>query len=104
MKNKTIYIAGPITGHDLKERFEAFEIVENKCNELGFNVVNPMKLKHDHDKSWGSYMRECIEVLIKCDAIYLMKDWEISNGARLEFTIASKLKMQIIDPTNEKHN
>lgn len=99
MKNKTIYIAGPITGHDLKERFEAFEIVENKYKALGFNVVNPMKLKHDHDKSWESYMRECIEALIKCDAIYLMQGWELSDGARLEFTIASKLKMQIIDPS-----
>lgn len=99
MKNKTIYIAGPITGHHLKKRFKAFELVENKCNELGFNVVNPMKLKHDHDKSWESYMRECIEALIKCDAIYLMQGWEISQGARLEFTIASKLKMQIIDPS-----
>ena len=104
MKNKTIYIAGPITGHDLNERFEAFEIVEKVYAYAGAEVINPMKLKHDHDKTWQSYMRECIEALIKCDAIYLMKDWGLSEGARLEFTIASKLKMEIIDPTDEKHN
>jgi len=56
-------------------------------------------LPHKHDKSWESYMRECIEALIKCNAIYLKKGWELSEGARLEFTIASKLKMKIIDPS-----
>ena len=97
MKNKTIYIAGPITGHDLKERFEAFERIESFLLDNGYNVVNPMKLKHDHDKSWESYMRECIQEMMKCNSIYLMKNWVLSDGARLEFTIASKLKMQIID-------
>lgn len=94
-----IYIAGPITGHDLAERKREFDFTATLLEIDGREVVNPMTLPHQHDKSWESYMRECIEALIKCDAIYLMQGWELSDGARLEFTIASKLKMQIIDPS-----
>ena len=99
MKNKTIYIAGPITGYDLEERRHEFSTIQYYLLIDGHEVVNPMELEHNHDKSWESYMRECIKALIKCDAIYLMKDWHLSEGERLEFTIASKLKMEIIDPS-----
>jgi hypothetical protein len=98
MKTK-IYIAGPITGHDLTERKREFDFTATLLELDGYEVINPMSLPHKHDKSWESYMRECIEALIKCDAIYLKKGWELSEGARLEFTIASKLKMKIIDPS-----
>ena len=96
---KLVYIAGPITGHDLTQKFNEFFKVELDLRDQGFRVVNPMTLPHEHDKSWQSYMRECIKTLVLCDAIYLMQDWELSEGARLEFTIASKLKMKIIDPS-----
>lgn len=96
MKTK-IYIAGPITGHDLAERKQAFTNVQAFLEDNQYEVVNPMELPHDHDKSWESYMKECIEALVKCNAIYLMPGWELSEGARLEFTIASKLKMKIIN-------
>jgi hypothetical protein len=97
MKTK-IYIAGPITGHDLAERKREFDFTATLLELDGYEVINPMNLPHDHDKRWESYMKECIEALIKCNAIYLMPKWELSEGARLEFTIASKLKMKIIDP------
>jgi nucleoside 2-deoxyribosyltransferase len=96
MKTK-IYIAGPITGHDLAERKREFTNVQAFLEDNQYKVVNPMELPHEHDKSWESYMKECIEALVKCNAIYLMPKWELSEGARLEFTIASKLKMKIIN-------
>jgi hypothetical protein len=96
MKTK-IYIAGPITGHDLAERKREFDFTSTLLELDGYEVINPMSLPHDHDKSWESYMRECIKTLVLCDAIYLMQNWELSEGARLEFTIASKLKMKIIN-------
>jgi hypothetical protein len=96
MKTK-IYIAGPITGHDLAERKREFDFTATLLELDGYEVINPVSLPHDHDKSWESYMKECIEALVKCNAIYLMPKWELSEGARLEFTIASKLKMKIIN-------
>lgn len=41
-------------------------------------------------------MRVCITHLMECDAIYMLKDWKQSRGARLEHFIALKLGMRII--------
>lgn len=96
MEKPRIYIAGPITGHDLAERWSAFKAYEYYFLDNGYEVINPMELPHDHDKIWGSYMRECIPALCKCDYIFLMKDWYTSEGARIEFDIAMKLGIKPI--------
>jgi hypothetical protein len=95
LKNK-IYIAGAITGHDLQERKETFSKHQKYFEEKGYEVVNPMELPHNHDKSWISYMRECIVALVDCQTIYLMSGWELSEGARLEYKIACKLQLKVI--------
>lgn len=95
MKQK-IYIAGKITGiEDLAA--ERFDCVENILISEGYEVVNPMKLPHNHDKSWESYMKECITELVKCDGIYLMKGFELSKGARVEAKLASDLSIDVIN-------
>lgn len=96
MINKKVYIAGPISGHDLKSRKEAFKNAEIELKRLGHNVVNPIELPHNHDKSWESYMKECIEALLKCDTICLLHGWNKSKGAKLEFDIANAMEYKII--------
>ena len=46
-------------------------------------------------KSWTWYMRKDIAGLMECDAIFLLKDWEESRGARLEYHIAQQLEIKI---------
>lgn len=96
MRKPRIYIAGPITGHDLTERKQAFKRCENFFIDNGYEVVNPMELPHDHDKSWESYMRECIAALVTCDEIALMENYTSSDGARLELEIAIRLNFEKI--------
>jgi nucleoside 2-deoxyribosyltransferase len=91
-----IYIAGPISGHDLEERKETFSNVQKALEKIGYEVVNPMELPHDHDKSWESYMKECILHLVQCDCIYMLDNWHFSAGARLEFNIALQLGFELI--------
>ena len=50
-----------------------------------------MKLNHEHDKKWSSYMRECISCLMECDKIFLMHNWVESKGAKLELSIANSI-------------
>lgn len=104
MSKGRIYIAGPISGHDLTERKAAFKTAENFFLDNGFEVVNPMELPHNHDKSWESYMRECIAALVICDSIALIEGYESSTGAQLEYTIALALNMNFYFETDKIWN
>lgn len=95
MKKIKIYISGKITGIE-KEAEALFQKAEDELIAKGYEVVNPMKLVHDHDKSWESYMRVCIKALCDCEAIYVMKNHFNSKGALIEVDLALKLKLDVI--------
>ena len=90
------YIAGPITGTtDFKERFRDAEWVVFCMDMI---PVNPVKLPHMHDKSWRAYMKECIVTLLGGDIMYmyLLKDWDKSAGAKIEYELAKASGVIII--------
>ena len=87
-----VYISGKITDDaDYKQKFKT---AQNILESAGFEVFNPAELE-DIGKSWSWYMRKDIAGLMECDAIFLLKDWEDSRGARLECYIAQQLEMKI---------
>lgn len=90
-----IYISGKITGIE-NEAEKLFQIAEDHCLEIGYEVVNPLKLNHNHDKSWEAFMREDVKALCDCDHMYLLKNWADSKGATIEKQIAEYLKIKII--------
>jgi hypothetical protein len=94
-EKKTVYIAGKISGIE-SEAIVYFQRAEDMLLKLGYEVVNPMKLPHNHDKSWEAYMKECIKSLVDCDFIYLLENWTYSPGAIIEFNLAYTLKIEIL--------
>lgn len=95
MKKEKIYIAGKISG--IEEQAEkTFSFVEKQLVLEGFDVVNPMKLPHNHNKSWESYMKECIAALVYCDIIYPIKGFEDSRGACIELQLAKDLGLKVL--------
>ena len=100
MSSKTpkIYLSGKISG-EIAEAEKPFEKAENYFKLLGLEVVNPMKLPHNHDKSWASYMKECIKTLMDCTHIYLIQEnISTSNGAKIEIDLALQLDIKIWYP------
>jgi len=96
-----IYISGTITGKE-EQAFKEFQDAENYLNDLeyaieklSYKVINPFKLKHNHDKSWESYMKECLNALLKCDCIYMLNGYENSKGAMLELNVAVSLGFSV---------
>lgn len=92
---KNIYIAGPISGHDIEERRAAFAAVERMLREEGLEVVNPLNWPFPEGCTHEQYMRVDIALLIGCDYIYLMKGWDESLGASTEFVVATSAGIEV---------
>lgn len=92
-KKKT-YISGPVSGVDYEEVRTAFRAAELRLEVKGHDVVNPMRLCSS-SWPWERCMRVCISAMMECDAIYMLKGWKRSRGARLEHFVALKLGMEI---------
>ncbi len=92
---KKIYIIGKISGIET-EAEQMFSAVEKELKKAKYKVVNPMKLKHNHDKTWESYMKVCIPAMLKCDAVALINNFTQSRGAMIEFNLAVQMNMEII--------
>jgi len=96
MGDMIIYIAGKVSGMENEAKL-AFKLAEKELNLQGHDVINPMELPHDHDKTWQSYMRECISAMMKADALYLLPNWRESKGARIEVQLAHNLGIKILN-------
>lgn len=85
-----IYISGKITGTtDYMERFAA---AEEKLVAEGHTPINPAKVNSNlpEGTTWAEYMDVSLVLLGMCTAIYMLKGWEDSRGARVEFNEATK--------------
>ena len=96
MGDMIVYIAGKVSGIEMEARV-LFKRTEIKLLLQGHDVINPMELEHDHDKTWQSYMRECISAMMRADAIYLLPNWRESKGARIEVQLAHNLGIKILN-------
>ena len=95
-----VYISGPITGVDgFMEKFEQVEIkLLNRCYE----VCNPARENSRFPKGteWRTYMGESLRLLCNCQAICMLEGWEHSEGAKLEYLVATHLGMKVIEEGN----
>lgn len=93
-ENNVIYIAGPMSGYEDFNR-PAFKEMALKLSLLdGWTVLNPGVLPSGLTQH--QYMDICLAMLRSADAIYLLKDWELSPGARAEYALAEKLGLTIL--------
>lgn len=95
MRRPRIYISGKITGIEEAAAIR-FKDAELLLRGLGYDPINPMELRHAHDKSWAAFMREDIKALCDCTHIYMLANWPHSAGAQLEHDIAQRLGLEFI--------
>lgn len=94
MAKPKIYISGRITGIELHAE-QLFDKAEKMLVDMGYDVVNPMKLPHEHDQEWKDFMKEDIKHLMQCDIIYMLPNYSDSRGARIELFLAGELSMTV---------
>ena len=98
MNNKRIYISGAISGLNYNEVTAKFSSAE-KCLLLQHwtDIVNPMVCKiFKKEDDWEWQMGACLMMLLRCEAIYMLNDWQQSRGARIEHAVAQELGIEII--------
>lgn len=112
MRNARIYIAGPMRGRYLYN-FPAFDAARDRLTALGFDVVSPADMDRERgfdpkkldwdvfDLRWSSWpedaadfkqvVKEDLDALQTCSAIYVLEGWGESTGAKAELTVAKWL-------------
>lgn len=86
-----IYISGKISGLEKEEYMEHFDNAERELKEAGYEPINPAKYNDMLPKSltWEEYMGIDLTLLLRlCDGIYMLNNWELSKGAKIERDLA----------------
>jgi hypothetical protein len=95
MNGKRIYISGAIAHHDIAERMRAFLRAAEYIRKQGGTPVNPFDNSVPQDADWREHMRADIHVLTDCDGILMLRGWEQSKGAKLEFDVATSCGLEV---------
>lgn len=94
-----------MTGHEdtVLIRYEK-ALVEVTMDYPEYDVIEPYEMSKifDYDgikkdiiiESYDYYLNKDIDLLKKCDAIYLCEGWEKSNGCNVELETARELGME----------
>lgn len=88
-KKKKIYLSLPISGYDLDDRRATALAKRKELEEEGFLVENPLENGLPVDAGTHAHMKRDFEMLLKCDAIYMMEGWLRSAGCKVEFDVAT---------------
>lgn len=94
-----IYIAGAISNNP--DYMEQFKAAEERLRAAGHEVFNPAK---NQGYTYKEYIDIGLFELAHCDAIYLLKGWEDSAGATLEYTYAKTVGLEVRDQEDESRN
>jgi hypothetical protein len=70
--------------------FPAFAAEAARLRGLGFDVVNPAEINPDGG-TWEECMRRDVALLVTCDHVATLPDWQKSQGASLEVYLADRL-------------
>lgn len=100
---KKYYISGPMTGIP-GHNFRAFDDASSRLEALGHTVVSPADIARKAGISETTVPDAAslldikysdLQSLRDCEALYMLKDWENSEGARVEHLVARWLNLPI---------
>lgn len=96
------YIAGHIGKLPVEEFTANFEKAEKEVIALGMTPVSPLKLPHNHDKTWSSYMKEDLKAMLDCQYVYAQNNIRFSPGGMIEIDTAMKVGINVIHQQPEE--
>jgi len=85
------YISGQIANNPTYQA--DFERAEMWLKLQGYEVINPCKMPYQ--LSYAEYMKIYLLLLEMCDGIYMLSNWESSQGAKTELAVAKALGKKV---------
>lgn len=104
-----VYLSGAITSpvpNYTKEALKGmFRTYQAQLEKEGYEVVNPLDVlacadnscgEGPSDHTWECWLKYDLIEMLKCDAIFMLPFWSRSRGARLEFSVATSVGMEVL--------
>lgn len=98
LSDKSCYIAGKIK--DCPNFKELFQNGKSEVQKLGLVPISPLDLIESTD--YIECMKVDLTVMMRCSNIYILNNYETSNGALMEVIIAKFLNLKIIYQPKEE--
>lgn len=100
--NKLLYIAGPYSIGNTQENIRRAELVSVNLLRSGFHVITPHKNTAGYEQyedgniTYETWIELDMDILSRCDAIYVMVNSEGSQGVKKEIEFAQDVGMLVI--------
>jgi len=91
-----VYIAGKITGLTRTEVQEKFARASIELQAQGHETFVPCVLPDYADIPHQDYLHVCYAMIDICEAVYMLSDWQMSPGARMELQYAADYQKKIL--------
>lgn len=110
-KRIKVYVSGQVSGKDLGEVRNRFMLAAASLQMQGYRTCNPLRMRlcewlarkfgtrRDGSRGWGykaCILMQLLWMSATCDAIYLLKGWHLSDGARAERSVARCMGLKAI--------
>ena len=101
---KVIYIAGKYTGDSDWETYSNIHHARVQAHRLwneGWAVICPHANTaffggpESHEIDWEKWLGGDLEILRRCDAVFMLNNWEDSKGAKAELKEAKRMGIDI---------
>ena len=104
---KLVYVAGKYTAKTTHEVQRNINIAWDWGCEIAkagaFPVIPHCNTSQMQDIQSPEFWYEgTLELLKRCDAIYMLRDWEDSRGAKVELSLAKELGLEVIFQASEE--
>lgn len=101
MTTPLLYVAGAYSG-DVEKNIQIAEQASINLIRNGFHVITPHKNTagyewyEDERLTYNTWLEMDLNILSRCDGVYVLKNWVASKGAKQEIAEAHRLNKPVV--------